>query len=72
MVAGCISHFQQHPFTMIVCVCVRVLQDVDEYFENEKGFLLEYHAKIKDATQKADKMTKVHKSETPTVVQNIW
>ena len=51
-----------------VCVCLRVLQDVDDYFENEKGFLLEYHAKIKDATQKADKMTKVHKSETPAVV----
>ena len=69
MVADCISHFQQHLFTiMCVCVCMHVLQDVDEYFENEKGFLLEYHAKIKDATQKADKMTKVHKSETPTVV----
>ena len=38
-------------------------KDVDDFFEAEKVFLIEYHAKIKDATTKADKMTRVHKSE---------
>ncbi|XP_063587317.1 sorting nexin-6-like isoform X4 [Penaeus indicus] len=37
-------------------------KDVDDYFEKEKGFLLEYHAAIKDSTLKADKMTQAHKS----------
>ena len=39
------------------------MQDLDEFFEQEKMFLIEYHTRIKDATQRADKMTKVHKSE---------
>lgn len=38
-------------------------QDVDEFFENEKSFLMEYHNKIKDATQKSDRMTKCHGGE---------
>ncbi|PVD26602.1 hypothetical protein C0Q70_14279 [Pomacea canaliculata] len=37
-------------------------KDIDDMFENEKQFLIEYHAKIRDATLKADRMTKVHKS----------
>ncbi|XP_063587316.1 sorting nexin-6-like isoform X3 [Penaeus indicus] len=37
-------------------------KDVDDYFEKEKGFLLEYHAAIKDSTLKADKMTQAHKT----------
>lgn len=40
-----------------------ILQDVDEFFESERVFLVEYHNKIKDATAKADRMTKVHKSK---------
>lgn len=39
------------------------VQDIDDMFENEKQFLIEYHAKIRDATLKADRMTKVHKSK---------
>jgi len=39
-----------------------LLQDVDDFFENEKTFLVAYHNKIKDCTHKADKMTKAHKS----------
>lgn len=35
-------------------------QDVDEFFESEKTFLMEYHSKIKDATSKSDRMTKCH------------
>lgn len=40
-------------------------QDVDEFFESEKTFLIAYHTKIKDATHKSDKMTKAHKSKLP-------
>ena len=39
------------------------VQDVDEFFESEKTFLVAYHSKIKDATMKSDKMTKAHKSK---------
>lgn len=38
-------------------------KDVDDYFEREKTFLLEYHTAIKDTTLKADKMTQSHKSK---------
>lgn len=39
-------------------------KDVDDYFQKEKVFLLEYHAAIKDTTIKADKMTRAHKSKS--------
>lgn len=44
-------------------VCFFVFQEVDEFFEQEKTFLLDYSGKIKDATAKAEKMTRSHKSE---------
>lgn len=37
-------------------------QEVDEFFEQEKTFLLDYYSKIKDSTAKAEKMTRAHKS----------
>ena len=43
-------------------ICI-LFQDVDDFFESEKSFLVEYHSKIKDATGKSDKMTKTHKSK---------
>jgi len=36
-------------------------KDVDEFFDKEKVFLLDYHSLLKDATLKADRMTKSHK-----------
>ena len=39
------------------------LQDVDEFFEHQKTFLVEYHTRIKGATERADRMTKTHKSK---------
>jgi len=36
-------------------------KDVDEFFDQEKVFLLDYHSLLKDATFKADRMTKGHK-----------
>ncbi|XP_076463964.1 sorting nexin-6-like [Babylonia areolata] len=44
-------------------------KDVDEFFEHEKVFLIEYHNKIKDATQKSDRMTKVHKNVADSYIQ---
>ncbi|KAK3093542.1 hypothetical protein FSP39_017028 [Pinctada imbricata] len=44
-------------------------KDVDEFFEHEKGFLMEYHTKIKDATGRSDKMTKTHKNVADTYIQ---
>lgn len=38
------------------------MKDVDEFFERERLFLNEYHSNIKDATSKADAMTRAHKS----------
>ena len=37
-------------------------KDVDEFFEHQKAFLVEYHTRIRDATAKSDRMTKSHKS----------
>jgi len=37
-------------------------KDVDEFFEHQKTFLVEYHTRIKDCTAKSDKMTKTHKN----------
>lgn len=37
-------------------------KDVDEFFEHERTFLIEYYTHIKNATSRADKMTNCHKS----------
>ena len=37
-------------------------QDVDDFFEHERTFLLEYHNRVKDASAKSDRMTRSHKS----------
>ncbi len=38
-------------------------QDVDDFFEHEKTFLLEYHNRVKDASAKSDRMIRSHKSK---------
>lgn len=37
------------------------VKDVNEFFEQQKNFLIEYHNHLKDATAKADRMTSKHK-----------
>ncbi|XP_048733107.2 sorting nexin-6-like [Ostrea edulis] len=44
-------------------------KDVDEFFESEKTFLMEYHSKIKDATSKSDRMTKCHGEVADSYIQ---
>lgn len=36
---------------------------MDEFFENERTFLIDYYNHIKSATYKSDKMTQTHKSK---------
>uniref|UniRef100_A0A8C9TN02 Sorting nexin n=1 Tax=Scleropages formosus TaxID=113540 RepID=A0A8C9TN02_SCLFO len=44
-------------------VLISGTKEVDEFFDQEKTFLLDYFSKIKDATSKAEKMTRSHKSK---------
>lgn len=37
------------------------VKDISEFFEQEKNFLINYHNHLKDAANKADKMTRKHK-----------
>lgn len=38
-------------------------QEVDDFFEQEKNFLINYYNRIKDSCAKADRMTRSHKSK---------
>nr|CAG4651799.1 EOG090X05NC [Triops cancriformis] len=44
-------------------------KDVDETFEKEKAFLLDYSNHVKEATAKADKMTRAHKEWSDRLIQ---
>uniref|UniRef100_A0A8D0D0U3 Sorting nexin 6 n=1 Tax=Sander lucioperca TaxID=283035 RepID=A0A8D0D0U3_SANLU len=41
---------------------VKSATDVDDFFEHEKTFLLEYHNRVKDASAKSDRMIRSHKN----------
>uniref|UniRef100_A0A8C5HRS6 PX domain-containing protein n=1 Tax=Gouania willdenowi TaxID=441366 RepID=A0A8C5HRS6_GOUWI len=43
-------------------VLVAGVKDVDDFFEHEKTFLLEYHNRVKDASAKSDRMIRSHKT----------
>ncbi|XP_056282496.1 sorting nexin-6 isoform X2 [Pseudoliparis swirei] len=43
-------------------VLVAGVKDVDDFFEHEKTFLLEYHNRVKDASAKSDRMIRAHKN----------
>lgn len=38
-------------------------KDVDDFFEHEKNYLIEYHNHIREATAKSDRMTRYHKGK---------
>lgn len=65
---GLSDHLSKHNriYRCIIVILTYVwlfpLQEVDEFFEQEKTFLLDYYSKIKDSTAKAEKMTRSHKS----------
>ena len=65
----CSTVFVRQPYRFSVVttspltlVCLSPTQEVDDFFEQEKTFLLDYYSKIKDSTAKAEKMTRAHKS----------
>lgn len=37
------------------------LKEVDDFFEHERTFLLEYHTRIRDACLRADRVMRAHK-----------
>lgn len=37
------------------------VKDVNDFFEQEKNFVIDFHAHLKEATEKSDRMTKKHK-----------
>ncbi len=42
---------------------------MDDFFEREKNFLVEYHAQLRDCTVKADKMSVLHRSLADTYIK---
>lgn len=57
--AGFLSSVQKSGDELLLS---NTLKDVDEFFDNERRFLVEYHGHLKEATVKSDKMTSCHKS----------
>uniref|UniRef100_H3AV26 Sorting nexin 5 n=1 Tax=Latimeria chalumnae TaxID=7897 RepID=H3AV26_LATCH len=43
-------------------VLISGIKEVDDFFDQEKTFLVDYYNKIKDSTAKADRMTRSHKN----------
>nr|XP_006638552.1 PREDICTED: sorting nexin-5 [Lepisosteus oculatus] len=43
-------------------VIISGIREVDDFFDQEKTFLLDYFSKIKDSTAKAERMTQSHKN----------
>jgi sorting nexin-5/6/32 len=39
-------------------------KDVDNYFEQQKNYLVEYHTHVKEATAKSDKTCRLRRSES--------
>lgn len=44
-------------------------KDVDEYFESEKKFYVNFHARIKDGAQKCERMTAMHKKMADVMIK---
>ena len=57
--AGIFSSFQKSGDELLLS---NTQKDVDDFFENEKHYLLEYNQQLKDACIKSDKMTSTHKA----------
>jgi len=57
---GIFSSFQKTSDELLLASTMRG-GDVDEFFEAEKHFLLDYHNQLKECAVKADKMNVAHK-----------
>ncbi|XP_014260016.1 sorting nexin-6 [Cimex lectularius] len=58
MIEGFMKSLTKSTDEMLLSATVK---DVNEFFEHEKNFLVQYHNHLKDATAKADRMTAKHK-----------
>lgn len=58
MLEGFVKSFSTTSDELLLSATVK---DVNDFFEQEKNFLLKYHSHLKEATAKADAMTKKHK-----------
>ena len=56
--AGIFSSFQKSGDELLLS---NTQKDVDDFFESEKHYLIEYNSQLKDACIKSDKMTSTHK-----------
>ncbi|UYV60667.1 SNX5 [Cordylochernes scorpioides] len=45
------------------------VKDVDEFFEHDRTFLVQYHNHVREATQRGDRMTRSHKSLADCYIQ---
>jgi sorting nexin-5/6/32 len=66
MFGGLIKHFGQTTDEFLLSATQK---DVDEFFDTERNFLIDYHAHLKDATAKSDKMTKSHKNVSDSYIK---
>jgi len=57
--AGIFNSFQKTGDELLLS---NTQKDVDEFFEHEKVYLIEYNQQLKDACIKSDKMTSTHKA----------
>lgn len=56
---GLLSNFQKSSDELLLS---NTMKDVDEFFEAQRKFLMDYHAALRDSTSKSDKMTNYHKA----------
>ena len=64
--AGLFSSFQKTSDELLLS---NTLKDVDEFFEKERMFLVEYHTNLRECTVKADRMTSTHKNLADTFIK---
>ncbi|XP_035715229.1 sorting nexin-6 isoform X3 [Folsomia candida] len=66
MFGGLIKHFGQTTDEFLLSATQK---DVDEFFDAERIFLMDYHAHLKDATAKSDRMIKAHKNVSDSYIK---
>lgn len=62
------SFFKGFSKTIDESVILKSHKDVDPWFETEKKFLVDYHARVKDATRGGDRVTKAHKKMADSLI----
>lgn len=58
-ISGLLANFSKSADDIVLSTTQK---DIDETFDKDRTFMFEYYTHIKDATQKADRMTRAHKN----------